>query len=90
MSMDDQYREMRRFHDELKRFNVSLDASMKDLQMHHDKIDLYWRDAMRRNYDAHWIPLEEHLKHYIRREGPEYDRFLQSKTIALGRYLNGH
>lgn len=90
MSMDDQYKEMRRFHDELKRFNESVGSSMKDLQMHHDSVDLYWRDTMRRTYDSHWKPLEEHLQHYIQREGPEYDRFLQSKIIALGRYLNGH
>ncbi|MEO8953657.1 MAG: hypothetical protein ACR2H5_00770 [Ktedonobacteraceae bacterium] len=89
MSMDDQYKEMRRFQDEMARFNENLKASMHDLQAHHDHVDPHWHDAMRKTYDSHWEPLEQHIQQYIKREGPAYDRFLKSKIISLGRYLNG-
>ena len=89
MSMDDQYLELRRFLDAMTHFNENLKGSMHELQNHHDRVDRDWQDAMRRTYDTYWEPLEQHMQNYIKREGPEYDRFLKSKLKSLGRYLNG-
>jgi uncharacterized protein YukE len=89
MSMDEQYAEMRRFNDALTRFNQRLRESVRDLQAQHDYLNPHWQDAMRRTYDAQWEPLEEQMKHYLEREGPEYLDFLKRKIKSLEGYLYG-
>ena len=89
MSMDEQYREMRRFADELTRFNTHLRDSMRDLKMQHERVDSHWRDEMRRTYDTHWDPLNELMQNYLEREGPIYTNFLRAKIRALEGYLYG-
>jgi hypothetical protein len=89
MSMDEQYVEMRRFKDELTRFNEHLRASFKDLKAQHDYINPYWQDEMRRTYNAHWGPLDELMKRYLEREGPMYEEFLTNKIRSLEGYLYG-
>jgi hypothetical protein len=89
MSMDEQYAQMRRFRDELVRFNGLLRASMQDLKEQHDRAAPYWQDEMRRMYNVHWEPLDELMKNYLEREGPRYADFLAAKIRALEGYLYG-
>jgi uncharacterized protein YukE len=89
MSMNDTFREMRNFHAELTKFNDQLGASMKDLQSNHDHVNPLWQDDMRKEYDSHWRELDEMMKNYLTREGPNYSNFLAKKLQDLARYL-GH
>ena len=89
MSMDDTFREMQRFHTELRKFNDMLGVSMKELQANHDKVSPHWQDEMRRDYDAQWREFDEMMKRYMNREGPNYVRFLDEKLRHLSRYLRG-
>lgn len=89
MSMDEQYTEMRRFRDELSRFNTHLLESMRDLKMQHERVDPHWRDEMRRTYDTYWDPLDQLMQNYLEREGPRYTDFLGHKIKALEGYLYG-
>jgi hypothetical protein len=89
MSMDDQYAEMRRFKDELVRFNDRLRSSMQDLKTQHDYVHPYWQDEMRRTYDSYWGPLDELMKNYLEREAPRYTEFLSYKIRTLEVYLYG-
>jgi len=90
MSMDDQYREMQRFRDNLVSFNDKLQASMRDLEARHAAVTPHWQDEMRRMYDSHWNPLDKHMQDYLKRQGPAYVIFLKEKIVALGRYLRGN
>jgi uncharacterized protein YukE len=89
MSMDDQYQQMQIFARTLSDFNEHLGASVNDLQRNHDNVSPLWRDQMRREYDAVWGPFEEKMKHYLEREAPNYEDFLDIKLKALKRYLEG-
>lgn len=89
MSMDEQYVEMRRFKDELMRFNEHLNSTMRDLKAQHERVDPHWQDEMRRTYNAHWEPLDELMKSYLEREGPQYVEFLTYKIRAMEGYLYG-
>ncbi len=89
MSMDEQYKEMRRFTDELVTFNTHLSESMRDLKLQHERVDPHWRDEMRRTYDMYWNPLEQLMQNYLEREGPLYTQFLSYKIRALEGYLYG-
>ncbi|WP_044205403.1 hypothetical protein [Coleofasciculus chthonoplastes] len=89
MSLDDTFREMQRFHTELRKFNDMLGASMRDLQVNHDKVSPHWQDEMRRDYDAQWREFDEMMKRYMNRDGPNYVRFLDEKLRHLSRYLRG-
>ena len=89
MSMDKTYEKMKTFHAELSQFNGSLQASMQDLQAKHDTVSPLWRDEMRRQYDSQWREFDEMMKRYLKKDGPEYVRFLDSKLRALAQYLRG-
>jgi uncharacterized protein YukE len=87
--MDETYFLMRNFHQSLSLFNDSLRASVANLEAEHDKVSPHWQDQWRRDYDAIWNPFEETMKRYIDIEGPSYVEFLDIKSKALWRYLNG-
>jgi uncharacterized protein YukE len=87
--MDETYFLMRNFHGALARFNASLRASVANLEAEHDKVSPHWQDQWRRDYDAIWNPFEETMKRYIDVDGPSYVEFLNIKSEALWRYLNG-
>lgn len=87
MSMDDTFREMKNFHQELRRFNDMMKVSMNDLQQKHDYVNPHWQDEMRKEYDARWREFDEMMKRYLRQEGPRYDQFLDSKLRHLAQYL---
>jgi len=89
MSMDEQFEQMQYFQNALIKFNEQLSNSMRDLESRHEQVSPHWQDAMRREYDSQWTPLDETMKHYLRSEGPGYVEFLTIKVHALGRYLNG-
>lgn len=88
-NMDDQFRHMDIFYRELVEFNQNLVTSWSDTKKHHESVNPYWKDEMRKEYDATWEPLEETMKHYLEVETGKYTRFLESKLQALRRYLYG-
>ena len=49
-----------------------------------------WDDAMRREYDHRWIPLDEEMKKYSNKIGPQYMEFLIKRLSHLTSYLYGH
>jgi uncharacterized protein YukE len=87
MSMDDTFREMKNFHQELRQFNDLMKVSMNDLQQKHDRVDPYWQDEMRKEYDYKWREFDEMMKRYLSNDGPKYDQFLDSKLRHLSQYL---
>jgi uncharacterized protein YukE len=87
MSMDDQYREMKRFLQDLIEFNERLRASIHDLEDCYSRVSPHWQDAMRRTFDSRWTPFRTNMKHYAASEGPGFAEFLNIKLHALGRYL---
>ncbi len=87
MSMNDTFREMKNFHDELRRFNENLKSSMTDLQKNHDQVSPLWQDDMRKDYDSQWREFDEMMKNYLQREGPDYVQFLDRRLKALAGYL---
>ena len=89
MSMDDQFVQMKAFHQALINFNEQLRASVSELEAQHEHVSPLWQDEMRREYDQVWSPFKETMRHYIAREGPSYVEFLSIKIHALGRYLHG-
>lgn len=89
MGMDEQYLAMRRFKDDLVRFNAQLQDTMHDLIAKHEYVDPMWHDEMRRTYDIYWQPLDQQMNHYLEREGVMYEDFLARKIRALEGYLYG-
>ena len=89
MSLDDTFREMKRFSDELTRFNDKLKSSQLDLDSKHETVSPLWQDEMRREYDAEWNYFREILKNYLSRESPRYELFLETKLKHLSQYLRG-
>jgi hypothetical protein len=89
MSMDDQYRQMRIFTDELRNFNVRLLSSVKDMEKYHEVVSPVWQDEMRKTYDALWGPFKDMMDNYLHNEAPRYIEFLETKARALERYLYG-
>ncbi len=87
MSKDDTFREMKNFHQELRRFNDMMKVSMNDLQQKHDRVNPYWQDEMRKEYDARWREFDEMMKRYLTHEGPRYAEFLDVKLRHLAQYL---
>lgn len=87
--MDDQYAELRRFHGALTGFNQQLRRSVQDLKSRHDAVAPYWKDEFRRTYDSEWGTFDREMTDYLKRSAGRYERFLDDKIKALGRYLNG-
>jgi uncharacterized protein YukE len=81
--MNDTFREMKNFHDELRRFNQNLQSSMNDLQNNHDQVSPLWQDDMRKEYDAQWREFDEMMKNYLNREAPAYTQFLDKKLKSF-------
>lgn len=90
MSMDDQYREMVNFRQNLVEFNELLQKSMRDLERQHERLSPLWQDEMRRHYDQQWDPLKITMEMYVTVEGPNYVEFLSIKAFALESYLYGN
>jgi uncharacterized protein YukE len=87
MSMNDTFREMRNFHQELARFNDGLRGTMTELQSRQDRVSPIWQDDMRQEYDLQWRELDEMMKHYLSKESIGYSQFLDRKLQSLARYL---
>jgi hypothetical protein len=90
MGMDEVRDRMRAFETELEAFQQTLRASMADVQKHSDAVSPLWQDAMRREYDTTWIPLQEAIEDYMRRIGPEQVETLLKKLRHIGAFLDGH
>jgi hypothetical protein len=88
-SMDDVYRELLIFNDELTQFNEHLTVQLKDLSHCHDIVSPLWQDEMRKTYDSIYRHLSEVIQRYATREGPDYTRFLDEKVMLAKRYLYG-
>jgi hypothetical protein len=89
MGMDEVEIHMLRFLRELTHLQESLEASIADVRRNHEAVAPLWDDAMRRQYDQAWVPLEDAMKNYVRRVGPELNEFLRTKSHYLERYLHG-
>jgi uncharacterized protein YukE len=87
--MDDQYREMVRFCQELIEFNQQLKSSLNDLRQHHDAVSPHWQDEMRRAYDREWEPLKQNMEQYISWDAQVYVESLSIQMAHLERYLRG-
>ena len=85
--MNDTFREMRNFQQELEQFNDGLRGSMGDLQSKHERVSPIWQDDMRQEYDFQWRELDEMMKYYLQRESIGYSQFLDRKLQSLARYL---
>ena len=86
-SMDELYRDMQHFRDDLVGFNEMLKSSIHDLEGEYDQVSGLWQDEFRRMFDRQWGPFRETMNHYVVSEGPGYVEFLSMKLQQLGRYL---
>ncbi len=90
MSMDDVYIRAQELSRSLEQFNHDLKGAMAEVDRSHERVSPLWDDAMRRDYDRKWIPLEEEMKEYNRQVGPQYMNFLIQRLYHLNSYLHGH
>ncbi len=89
MSMDDQFWQMKQFHQELDNFNQNLQSSWQDVEAKYDNLSPIWSDEYRQEHDRVWEHLQEDMKAYLTRLAPKYIEFLASKSHALEKYLRG-
>lgn len=89
MSLDETAERMRIFLHALERFNERLNASVRDVERHHEAISPLWQDEFRRQYDALWSPFEESMKLYLKKDRAAYEEFIQQKLRAIEAYLYG-
>lgn len=89
MSMDEVYERMAAVERELEEFNARLRASFLIVRESHDAVLPLWQDAMKREYDRTWEPLEETMRDYVERVGPLYVETLLERVRAAARYLHG-
>ena len=89
MSMDDVMRDMDALERQLEAFNHRLCEGMSELKEHHAAVSPLWQDAMRREYDLKWVPLEEAMERYVEVIGPKYVDVLLVKLRHLRGYLYG-
>lgn len=90
MSMDDVYERARALEGELQKFNDRLRGSFEEVMSAHGRVSPLWDDAMRREYDTKWKPLEEAMQEYVRRVGPKYVDVLSERLRHLQAFLFGH
>ncbi len=90
MSMDDVHARAQELSRSLEHFNDHLRANMAEVDRAHARVSPLWDDAMRRDYDLKWAPLEEEMKRYNRQVGPQYMDFLIQRLAHLNSYLHGH
>ncbi len=90
MSMDDVYTRAQELARGLEQFNDHLRATMAEVDRSHAHVSPMWDDAMRREYDLKWVPLEEEMKKYNQQVGPQYMDFLIQRLTHLNAYLHGH
>ncbi|RBP44258.1 hypothetical protein DES53_10477 [Roseimicrobium gellanilyticum] len=90
MSMDEVHERALALAHALEKFNQHLASAMAEVDRSHTQVAPLWNDAMRRDYDRHWIPLEDQMKDYNRRIGPRYLEFLVQRLRHLSSYLHGH
>lgn len=89
MSMDDVRTQMMRFIDSLASFHDVLDQSVMDVEKSHGRLHGLWQDEMRRDYDRAYRPLDDAMKEYVKRIGPNQREWLDDKMSHLTRYLHG-
>ena len=90
MSMDDVYTRVQALEAGLGKFNDALRAGFEEVTHSHAQVAPLWDDAMRREYDRTWKPLEEDMQEYVQRVGPNYVDFLIERLHHLRAYLHGH
>ncbi len=90
MSMDEIYEQLVRLHQGLESFNEGLRQSITDVNQRHEKVDPFWQDSLRREYDSRWEPLKESMDAYVERTGPLYVEAIQQKLQQIIQYLNGN
>lgn len=87
MSLDDTMVALRMFEAEMRELTGTLAASLAALRRHHEQLGALWRDDFARQYRQRWDSFEHHLDDYLRRDAPRYQAFLETRMVALGRYL---
>lgn len=90
MSMDTVYEYAQVLERELDAFNDGLRASFEEVMTAHGNVAPLWDDAMRRDYDVRWQPLEDVMRDYVQRVGPHHLEFLTERLHHLRTYLHGH
>jgi len=89
-SMDEVLPRLLEFASALRKFQDSIEGSMRDMRRTHDAVDPLWRDNSRREYDSVYSPLEDRLRRYVEHESPILRNFIESKAMQIDRYLHGH
>jgi uncharacterized protein YukE len=90
MSMDDVHARAQALAQQLEKFNQHLRKAMDEVDRSHRQVSPMWKDAMRRDYDRNWLPLEDKMKEYNQRVGPRYLEFMLQRLRHLVAYLHGH
>jgi hypothetical protein len=90
MSMDDVYLRARELSHGLEQFNLNLKAVLTEVEQAHALVAPLWDDAMSREYHQQWDPMEDNLKEYARKIGPQYVDFLLQRLRHLHVFLHGH
>ncbi len=90
MSMDNVYERACQLERELTQFNDRLRGAFDEVEHAHAHVSPLWDDAMRRDYDVKWKPLEETMQEYVQRVGPHYVEFLVERLRHLRAFLYGH
>jgi len=88
-SMDEVPPRLFEFAIALRKFQESIEGSMRDMRRTHDAVDSLWRDNSRREYDAVYEPLEDRLRRYVEHESPLLREFIERKALLILRYLHG-
>lgn len=88
MSMDDQFSQMKQFQATLEEFNQNISASWQEVENAYEQLSPQWQGEGRHQHDEIWIPLQEMMENYFKRQSPAYTEFLNRKLQFLGRYLN--
>ena len=89
MSMDDIHQRAEALEKGLSRFNDRLRAAFAGVERSHQNVSPLWQDAMRREYDKAWKPLQEEMIAYNRTIGPKYVDLLINRLRHLKSYLYG-
>lgn len=88
--MDDAFNNLQQFQRNLETFNDRLRSSFEDLNKNHENVNPHWQDSMRKDYDMHWVNLNDKMKQYVNVDGTNYTDVLRHKVSILRRYLYGN
>ena len=87
--MDEVYQRAAELERGLSQFNERLQAAFSRVVLSHQGVSPLWQDAMRREYDQVWKPLEEEMLTYNRSIGPKYVDLIIERLRHLRSYLYG-